>query len=125
MKHYVLCINEKELKCRLTTQNTRKLEAKLGGESLMLMLMRKKVLGANEISAIIHSSLQALEHGYTAEKVDNMIDEYIDNDGDLMSLQKECMEIMKASGFFKETPENQQEEVDKEEAKETMSLLLN
>ena len=40
MKHHVLEINGLELKCRLTTQNTRKLESKLGGESLMLMLMR-------------------------------------------------------------------------------------
>lgn len=125
MKHHVLEINGLELKCRLTTQNTRKLESKLGGESLMLMLMRKKVLGAGDISAIIHSSLQPLEHGYTTEKVDNLIDEYIDNDGDLMTLQQECMEIMKVSGFFKESPQNQEQEVDKEQVDEAMKVLLN
>ena len=125
MKYHTLEINGQELRCRLTTQNTRKLEEKLGGESLMLMLVKKKVLGVGDISAILHSSLQALEHGWTAQKVDNLIDEYIDNDGDLFTLQQECMNIMKVSGFFKESPQNQEQEVDKEEAKETMSLLLN
>ena len=99
MKYHTLEINGQELRCRLTTQNTRKLEEKLGGESLMLMLVKKKVLGVGDISAILHSSLQALEHGWTAQKVDNLIDEYIDNDGDLFTLQQECMNIMKVSGF--------------------------
>ena len=48
MKYYTLEINGQELKCRLTTQNTKKLEEKLGGESLMLMLVKKKVLGAGD-----------------------------------------------------------------------------
>ena len=87
--------------------------------------MRKKVLGVGDISAILHASLQPLEHGWTAQKVDNFIDEYIDNDGDLFTLQQECMEIMKASGFFKESPQSQEQEVDKEQAKEAMDLLLN
>lgn len=125
MKHYVLEINGQELKCRLTTANVRKVESKLGGDSLMITLMKKKVLGAGDISAILHGSLQALEHGYTAEKVDTLIDDYIDNGGDLMTLQSECMEIMKVSGFFKETPQSQTKEVDKEEMKETMKVILN
>lgn len=126
MKYHVLRILDKELKCRLTTQATVQLERKFG-ENLMLTLLKKKILGATEIAEIINASLQKFEHGYTINKVYDLIDEYVDEGGDLMALQNECMEIFKVSGFFANGPQqtNRTNEVDMEEVQKAMKLIAN
>lgn len=122
MKYHVLEINGKELKCRLTTTSVVQLEKKYG-QNLMMLVIKKKILGVSEIADIINASLTKFEHGYTVNKVYDLIDDYVDNGGDLMKLQENVMDIFKVSGFFADSPQENQKEVDMEEVERTMKLI--
>ena len=53
------------------------------------------------MAEVIHSSLQALEHGYTLPAVYKLLDEYFEQGGTVVDLMPIMLEIFKVSGFFK------------------------
>lgn len=101
MKHYVLNIAGKELKCRLTTQGIMDVERKLGGKNILKVIMEDEVPSLSMVMVILHAALQPLEHGYTLDKVYKLYDDYIEEGNTYMDLVPEVIQILEASGFFK------------------------
>jgi hypothetical protein len=105
MKHHVLNIAGKELKCRLNTQTTIQLEKKLGGKNVLKVLMDDQIPSLDMVLSTLHASLQALEHGYTMEKVYALYDEYVEDGKTYADLVPELINVLEVSGFFKRAPQ--------------------
>lgn len=110
MKHHVITIAGKELKCRLNTQNIIALEKKLGGKSVLKVLMEEQIPSLDMVLNTLHASLQTLEHGYTLEKVYSLYDEYVEEDKTYTDLIPELISVLEVSGFFKRPPQEEQKE---------------
>ncbi len=108
MRFHVINIANKELKCRLNTQNTIQLERKLGGKNVLKVLMDDQIPSLEMVLSTLHASLQALEHGYTMEKVYDLYDEYIENGNTYIDLVPELISVLEVSGFFKRPPQEEQ-----------------
>lgn len=108
MKHHVITMAGKELKCRLNTQNTIALEKKFNGKSVLKVLMEEQIPSLEMVLSTLHASLQALEHGYTMEKVYNLYDEYIEDGKSYTDLIPELITVLEVSGFFKRPPQEEQ-----------------
>lgn len=111
MKHHVINMAGQELKCRLNTQNIVALERKLGGKNILKVLMDEQILSVDIVLNVLHLSLQALEHGYTLDKVYKLYDEYVEEDKTYMDLIPELMSVLEVSGFFKMPPKEEQEKL--------------
>lgn len=96
-------VGGQELKCKLNTRNTIALEKKLGENPLnVFMAVNDGKIPTLEVMAmIIHQSLQAMEHGYTLEKVYDLLDIYFEDGKTIIDLMPLLMEIFTVSGFFK------------------------
>lgn len=57
----------------------------------------------SEIIAVLHASLQALEHGYTEEAVCDLYDEYIDEGHNLSDIVPVVIEVFQVSGLIGKT----------------------
>lgn len=101
MKHYVLEMANKELKCRLGSQQIVDLEKKLGGKNVLKVLMDDEVPSLTMVLTVLHASLQQLEHGYTMQEVYNLYDNFIEDGGVYTDLIPKLIEILEVSGFFK------------------------
>ena len=109
-------VGDKELKLRLRAKDCVDLESRLG-ESPLTRLMETqngKIPSIGFMIAVLHSSLQAFEHGYNLEKTYELYDEYVDNGGDLSDLLPEIVDVFEVSGFFKQE-KKEQEGVEKEQ----------
>lgn len=104
MKYHVITIGGKELKCRLRTQDIMDLEKKLGGQNVLKVIMDDQIPSLTVTLATLHASLQALEHGYTMEKVTELYDEYVEEGKTYTDLMPELINVLEASGFFKKPP---------------------
>lgn len=78
MLYTTLKVGDKEYKCRLTTKSFVELEKKLGTNPLnVLMAMDDKSLPPlGSLLAIVHASLQTLEHGISMDDVYDIYDAY-------------------------------------------------
>lgn len=108
MKHHVIAIGDKELKCRLTTQNIVNLEKKLGGKNVLKVIMDEQIPSLDIVLNTLHSSLQTLEHGYTMDKVYQLYDEYVEEGKTYTDLVPELISVLEVSGFFKRPPQEQE-----------------
>ncbi|WP_042387492.1 DUF6096 family protein [Clostridium culturomicium] len=104
MMYTNLTIGTKELKLRLRARDCVELERKLGKSPLdvMMELSNGSMPKVGTLITILHSSLQAFEHGYTEEKTYDLYDEYVEAGGTLVELMPVILEVFKVSGFFKE-----------------------
>lgn len=109
MRHHVINIAGQELKCRLNTQNTIAIEKKLGGRNVLKVIMDEQIPSVEVVLHILHASLQALEHGYTMDKVYQLYDEYVEEGKTYTDLVPELMSVLEVSGFFKRPPQEDQE----------------
>lgn len=109
MRHHVINIAGQELKCRLNTQNTIAIEKKLGGKNVLKVIMDEEIPSVEVVLNILHASLQALEHGYTMDKVYQLYDEYVEEGKTYTDLIPELMNVLEISGFFKRPPQEDQE----------------
>lgn len=109
MISYALKINdEKTVQLRLTSRSTVSLEDKLGKSPIEALMENQKVPTLNTSLTILHSCLQALEHGYSEEKTCDLYDEFVEAGGTLMDLIMALVETFKVSGFFKEAPKTEE-----------------
>ena len=104
MKYHVIEMAGKELKCRLNTQNSIALEKRLGGKSVLKVLMDEQIPNLEMVLCTLHASLQALEHGYTLEKVYELYDGYVEEGKTYADLVPELIDVLEVSGFFKKPP---------------------
>lgn len=110
MRHHVINIAGKELKCRLNTQNTILLEKKLGGKNVLKVLMDEQIPSVDMVLSTLHASLQTLEHGYTLDKVYDLYDGYVEEGKSYTDLVPELISVLEVSGFFKRPPQEQEEQ---------------
>lgn len=110
MKHHVIAIGDKELKCRLTTQNIVNLEKKLGGKNVLKVIMDEQIPSLDIVLNTLHASLQTLEHGYTMDKVYQLYDEYVEEGKTYTDLVPELISVLEVSGFFKRPPQEQEDQ---------------
>lgn len=117
----VLNVNGKELKLRLRSRDCVDLERKLG-ESPLNILMKvskeQKVPTVGFIVAVLYSSLQAYEHGYTMDKTYDLYDEYVDDGNEITDALNLITDVFEVSGFFKKA--KTEEENVEEKAEETL-----
>ena len=100
MKYAILEVGGKELKLKLGTQEIIEIEKKLGGKSLLKILMEEQLLPLETALSILHASLKKFEHGYTIQKVYELYDEYVDEEGSFTDLTAKLLEVLQVSGFF-------------------------
>lgn len=110
MKYHVITIAGQELKCRLDTQNTINLEKKLGCKSILKVFMDEQIPSLGMVLSTLHASLQALEHGYTMDKVYKLYDAYVDEGKTYTDLVPELINVLEVSGFFKRPPQEEQKD---------------
>lgn len=103
----------RELKLRLTNQVCVALEKKLGKNPIAVLAVDPDagIVPLNsDILAILHASLQPLEHGYTEQAVNNLIDEYIDDGHTINELYPVVVEIFRVSGLLPKAAEDEEDE---------------
>lgn len=111
MLYKIFKVGDKELKLRLRARDCVDLESRLGESPLnrLMETQEGKIPSIGFMIAVLHSSLQAYEHGYDLNKTYALYDEYVDNGGDLTSLLPEIVDVFEVSGFFKQEKKGQEE----------------
>lgn len=111
MLYKIFKVGDKELKLRLRARDCVDLESRLGESPLNKLMETQdgKIPSIGFVIAVLHSSLQAYEHGYDLNKTYELYDEYVNNGGDLTSLLPEIIEVFEVSGFFKQEKKGQEE----------------
>ena len=90
------------LKLRLNSRACVELEQKLGRNPVEIFLeaQKGKLPTVGNVVAILHASLQALEHGYTEAKTYDVYDAYIDEGHNLFDLVPVILDVFQASGLI-------------------------
>lgn len=102
LNHVVCTISGKDYKLRLGSRNIEEFEAKNGS---ILQLVSNEELPVGSYVALLHASLQALQHGITKDACYSIFDAYIDEGHDIADFIKEVlMPTLKVSGYFKKLP---------------------
>lgn len=94
-----------DYKLRLTAKACVDLEKKLGSSPLNVFATIASDGTMPELGnmiAILHASLQPLQHKITLDEAYAIYDNYVDEGNTLMDLVPVILEVFKVSGFFKE-----------------------
>lgn len=112
MLYTTFTINGKELKLRITSRNCVALEKKLGRNPLSIFSnIENGILPTiTDTVAVLHASLQALEHGWTEDKVYDLWDEYVDEGHSIMDFIPTMLEVFKVSGIISDAAEGEDSE---------------
>lgn len=102
MNYITLKIKDKELKLRLNARATVQLEKKLGKNPMEVFMGVEQghLPTLADLIIVLHGCLQALEHGYTEDKVYDLFDEYVEDGGSVMDLIPVIVEVFQASGII-------------------------
>lgn len=103
MPFAVWTVGETEYKLKLSIGEIERLERVLSLGNIMNPLMMIERNGLPPISYIIdlfHAGLQKFHHGYSRSDTAELVNEYLDNGGNLMGLIPIAMDLFKASGFL-------------------------
>ena len=98
-------VKDTNYKLRLTTKNIVSLEKQLGCNPVAIFGNGDKVPTITVMVGILHSSLQALEHGITLDKAYELFDEWLEDGHVMTDFIAIIIDIYKASGIIKDTPE--------------------
>ena len=95
-------VGEKELKLRLDTKNTVALEKVLGTSPVneLMKCASGKMPTMDFVVTTLHASLQKLEHGYTMNKVYDLLDEYFDDGNTLIDIIPELLKVFQSAGLL-------------------------
>lgn len=101
----------KEYKLRLTTRNIVALERQLGCNPLMIFgIEGDKIPTISDMVAVLHASLQALEHGISLEKAYDIFDAYLEDGHTSVDFIKVIMEVYQVSGIINKELEEEENE---------------
>lgn len=102
MNYIQFNVGEKELKLRLDTKNTVALEKILGTNPVneLLKCSAGQLPTMDFVATTLHASLQKLEHGYTAPKVYELLDEYFDDGHTLVDAIPVLVEVFQVAGLI-------------------------
>lgn len=87
-------------KLRLTTRNVVALEKQLGCNPLLIFGDGDTVPTVATMVAVLHSSLQALEHGISLDDTYSIFDEWLEAGHNAVEFVNIILEIYKASGLI-------------------------
>ena len=104
MKYYLFKCGEKEYKLRLSAQNIIDTEKRLGKGIIDVMMQTEKgkLPEIGELLTILYGSMQKY-HSVKMNDVYDIYDEYVDCGGDFTGIIEVVTEVLKVSGFFRET----------------------
>ena len=95
--------SEKTYKLRLTTRNVVTLEKQLGCNPLSIFGDGETIPTIGTMVTVLHSSLQALEHGITLDKTYEIFDSWLSEGHNAVEFVNIILEIYKASGLIPNT----------------------
>lgn len=110
--YYIWNVGDKEYKLRLSARDLVDLEKRLGTNPLNLfmdMAQNEKVPSLTPLLQIIQASMSTFQHGTDMNKMYDIYDNFVANDGTLTDLIPVCLEIFKVSGIIKDKKEDEEE----------------
>ena len=99
MNYVEFVADNKEYKLRLTTRSTVMLEKKLGCNPLAIFGSGDTIPTITVMVAILHASLQSLNHGITESDAYDIFDKWIEEGHTTIEFVNVILEIYKASGI--------------------------
>ena len=108
MNYVDFCAGGKEYKLRLTTRSIVQLEKNIGCNPLAIFGDGTKMPQITTLVAILHASLQALEHGITLNDSYDIFDAYLEDGNSIVDFATLLLDIYKVSGIIK--PEAEESE---------------
>ena len=102
MNYVDFCAGGKEYKLRLTTRSIVQLEKNIGCNPLAIFGDGTKMPQITTLVAILHASLQALEHGITLNDSYDIFDAYLADGHSLTDFIAVLVELYKVSGIIPE-----------------------
>ena len=109
MNFVPLTIGDKEYKLRLDIKNTQALEKIVGTNpvNVLMDVANRNMPSASFTVACLHASMQKFQTGMTMQKVNDLLDEAIDQGMALTDFMEPIMEVFQVSGLI---PKDKQEE---------------
>lgn len=113
MNFVPLTIGDKEYKLRLDTKNTQALEKIVGTNpvNVLMGVAEGKIPTVSFTAACLHASLQKFHTGMTMQKVNELMDEAVDQGMSHTDFMEPLTEVFKVSGLIPKDKEDSQEEV--------------
>ncbi len=113
MNYIEFKVGENEYKLRLGAQQIAQVEKKLGGNllNIFMEIEKNQMPTLTDILIILHGAMQKYNHGITIEKIYEIYDEYVDGGYSYVDLIPVLVEVLKISGFFKEAPQENENQV--------------
>lgn len=101
MNYITFTAGNRDYKLRLTTRNIVELEKKLGCNPIGIFGNGSSIPTLTQMVAILHASLQSLEHGITVDMAYDIFDRYLEQNSmtDFLSV---IIDIYKVSGIMRE-----------------------
>lgn len=100
----------REYKLRLTTRSIVTLEKQLGCNPLMVFGTGDRVPKLSEMVAILHASLQHLNHNITLDKAYDIFDKYLEDGNVMTDFIPVIVDVYKASGIIRDNKEVEESE---------------
>ena len=114
MKLYTtFTVGDKEYKCRLSARASVDLEDKLGTNPINLLIgaiNNEQMPSLKVLIAVLHASLQSLEHGMSEDKVYELYDKWVDEGNSYEDFLQLILSIFQNSGLISEDKKNKAEE---------------
>lgn len=108
----ILTINGEEFKLRLTTRTSIQLEKALGCNPLNILMDIEggKIPKMMDMIIILHAMLQSFHHGYSQDKVMDLMDAYIADGHGSLDLLPVFIKVFENSGYIPKNPNGNTEE---------------
>ena len=110
MNYIEFKVGERDYKLRLTTRAIVALERQLGCNPLMVFGTGDRVPTLSEMVAILHASLQPLQHNITLDKAYDIFDAYLADGNVMTDFIPVIVDIYKASGIIRDTTKVEESE---------------
>ena len=95
-------VGNKTYKLKLTTRQTVLLEKNLGCNPISIFGNGDRIPTVTEMVQILHSSLQALEHGISITDAYSIFDEWLEEGNTITDFIAVILDIYRASGIIKQ-----------------------
>lgn len=110
MLYTTFTVKDRDYKLRLNAKSCVDLEKKLGTNPLNIFIDiagndTMKLPNLNDLIAVLHYSLQALEHGITMDKTYEIYDAFIEEGHSMTDLIPIIIDVYKVSGLIPEEVE--------------------
>ena len=106
MNYAIFTAGTNEYKLRLTTKHIVLLEKQLGCNPLAIFGNGEELPTVTTMVAILHASLQQLNHGITMNAAYDIFDEYLQDGNTMTDFVQVILDIYRASGILRDDVKN-------------------